>query len=79
MTLEQAKKGLTPALALEEQGHEEHEINTEREVEAIHGFRESQLEKTEARRLRRRSAHVGHGDRSRQVHRMLGLRHRVLR
>jgi molybdopterin-containing oxidoreductase family iron-sulfur binding subunit len=45
MTLEQAKKGLTPALALEEQGHEEHEINTEREVEAIHGFRESQLEK----------------------------------
>ncbi len=45
MTLEQARKGLTPALALEEEGHEEHEINTEREVEAIHGFRESQLEK----------------------------------
>jgi molybdopterin-containing oxidoreductase family iron-sulfur binding subunit len=53
MTLEQAKKGLTPALALEEQGHEEHEINTEREVEAIHGFRESQLEK------RKHGAYVG--------------------
>jgi anaerobic selenocysteine-containing dehydrogenase/Fe-S-cluster-containing dehydrogenase component len=53
MTLEQAKKGLTPALALEEQGHEEHEVNTEREVEAIHGFRESQLEK------RKHGAYVG--------------------
>ncbi|MFN8650636.1 MAG: molybdopterin-dependent oxidoreductase [Gemmatimonadales bacterium] len=45
MTLEQAKKGLTPALAAKEEGHEEHEVNTEREVEAIKGFRESQLEK----------------------------------
>ncbi|HWA57405.1 MAG TPA: molybdopterin-dependent oxidoreductase [Gemmatimonadales bacterium] len=45
MTLDQAKKGLTPALAAKEEGHEEHEVNTEREVEAIKGFRESQLEK----------------------------------
>ena len=45
MTLDQAKKGLTPALAAREEGHEEHEVNTDREVEAIKGFRESQLEK----------------------------------
>jgi len=45
MTLEQARRGLTPALAGKEEGHEEHEVNTEGEVEAIKGFRESQLEK----------------------------------
>jgi molybdopterin-containing oxidoreductase family iron-sulfur binding subunit len=45
MTLEQARKGLTPALAAQEEGHEEHEVNTEREVEAIRGFRESVVEK----------------------------------
>jgi molybdopterin-containing oxidoreductase family iron-sulfur binding subunit len=45
MTLDQARKGLTPALAAKEEGHEEHEVNTEREVEAIKGFRESVLEK----------------------------------
>ncbi len=44
MTLDQARKGLTPALAAKEEGHEEHEVNTEREVEAIKGFRERQLE-----------------------------------
>ncbi len=45
MTLDQAKKGLTPALAAREEGHEEHEVNTDREVQAIEGFRESQLQK----------------------------------
>jgi molybdopterin-containing oxidoreductase family iron-sulfur binding subunit len=45
MTLDQAKRGMTPALAEAEHGHPEHEINTEREVEAIKGFRESQLQK----------------------------------
>lgn len=45
MTLTQAKQGMTPALAAKAEGHEEHEINTEREVEAIKGFRESVLEK----------------------------------
>jgi molybdopterin-containing oxidoreductase family iron-sulfur binding subunit len=45
MTLEQARRGLTPPLARTEEGHPEHEVNTEAEVEAIQGFRESQLEK----------------------------------
>jgi molybdopterin-containing oxidoreductase family iron-sulfur binding subunit len=44
MTLAQAKQGMTPALARKAEGHEEHEINTEREVQAIGGFRESQLQ-----------------------------------
>ncbi len=45
MTLAQAKERLTPALAAQAEGHEEHEVNTEREVEAIKGFRDSQLSK----------------------------------
>jgi molybdopterin-containing oxidoreductase family iron-sulfur binding subunit len=45
MTFEQARKGLTPSLAAAEHGHEEHEINTPREVDAIEGFRNSQVEK----------------------------------
>lgn len=45
MTFAQAKQGMTPALAARAEGHEEHEVNTEREVEAIGGFRASQLEK----------------------------------
>ncbi len=45
MTFAQAKQGMTPSLAAKAEGHEEHEINTEREVEAIGGFRASQLEK----------------------------------
>jgi molybdopterin-containing oxidoreductase family iron-sulfur binding subunit len=43
MTLAQAKQGLTPALAARAEGHAEHEVNTELEVPAIEGFRESQL------------------------------------
>ncbi|MEZ4587925.1 MAG: 4Fe-4S dicluster domain-containing protein [Gemmatimonadales bacterium] len=39
-----AARGLTIRQAYEEAGHEAHEINTEREVEAIEGFREEQLE-----------------------------------
>ena len=42
MTLEEARKGMTPALAEAAAGHPEHEVNTEREVEAIHGWREGQ-------------------------------------
>jgi molybdopterin-containing oxidoreductase family iron-sulfur binding subunit len=45
MTLTQAQQGMTPALARKAEGHEEHEVNTEREVEGIAGFRESQLQK----------------------------------
>ncbi len=45
MTFAQARQGMTPALAARAEGHEEHEVNTEREVEAIGGFRASQLEK----------------------------------
>jgi molybdopterin-containing oxidoreductase family iron-sulfur binding subunit len=45
MTLDEAKKGMTPALAAAAQGEKEAEVNTEREVEAIKGFRASQLEK----------------------------------
>jgi len=44
MTFSQAKQGMTPALAAKAEGHGEHEVNTEREVEAIAGFRASQLE-----------------------------------
>ena len=45
LTLDQARKGLTPALAREAEGHPEHEVNTESEVEAIQGFHERQVEK----------------------------------
>jgi anaerobic selenocysteine-containing dehydrogenase/Fe-S-cluster-containing dehydrogenase component len=45
MTLEQARQGLTPALAEKAEGHAEHEVNPENEVEGIQGFRASQLEK----------------------------------
>ena len=45
LTLDQAKRGLTPLEALAEEGHGEHEVNTEREVEAIKGFDEAQREK----------------------------------
>ena len=42
-----AAKGLTVKQAYEELGKGEHEINTEREVEAIEGFRAGQLEERE--------------------------------
>ena len=46
MTLDQAQaRNDSRAGAEAEHGHAEHEINTEREVEAIKGFRESQLNK----------------------------------
>ncbi len=45
MPLAAAVKGLTVKQAYEAAGHPSHEINTELEVEAIEGFRESQLEK----------------------------------
>lgn len=45
MTLEQAKQGMTPALAAKAEGHEEHEVNTEKEVEAIKGWHDSVVEK----------------------------------
>ena len=47
MTLDQARKGLTPSLAAAEQGeHAEGEVNTEREVQALDGWREAQHQKT---------------------------------
>ena len=45
MTFEQARQGMTPALAAAAEGHAAHEVNTEREVEAIRGFDEAQREK----------------------------------
>jgi len=45
LTLDQARKGVTPGLAREAEGHPAHEVNTEREVEAIKGFHERQVEK----------------------------------
>jgi anaerobic selenocysteine-containing dehydrogenase/Fe-S-cluster-containing dehydrogenase component len=45
LTLDQARRGLTPLEALAEEGHGHHEVNTEREVEAIKGFDESQRQK----------------------------------
>jgi Fe-S-cluster-containing dehydrogenase component len=47
MTLDQARKGMSPALAAAEQGgHPEEEVNTEGEVKALEGFREAQHQKT---------------------------------
>ena len=61
-------------------GHGEHEVNTEREVEALKGWREQQLETTAARRLRRASIpQWGMAIDLAQVHRLPGLRHRLLR
>lgn len=45
MTFEQARQGMTPSLARAAEGHEEHEVNTEKEVEAIEGWDEAQREK----------------------------------
>jgi molybdopterin-containing oxidoreductase family iron-sulfur binding subunit len=45
MPLTLAAKGLTVEQAYRAEGHQEHEINTERELEAIAGFRESQVAK----------------------------------
>ena len=44
MPVEAAVKGLTLREYYEQEGHAHHEVNTEREQEAIDGFRESQLE-----------------------------------
>jgi anaerobic selenocysteine-containing dehydrogenase/Fe-S-cluster-containing dehydrogenase component len=44
MPVEAAVQGLTLRQYYEQHGHGAHEINTERELEAIEGFRESQLE-----------------------------------
>ena len=46
MPLEAAKKGLTVEEAYLEEGHGKHEINTERELEALHGWSEAQHEPT---------------------------------
>jgi anaerobic selenocysteine-containing dehydrogenase/Fe-S-cluster-containing dehydrogenase component len=45
MPLPLARQGLTVEEAYRAEGHEPHEINTERELEAIAGFRESQVAK----------------------------------
>jgi molybdopterin-containing oxidoreductase family iron-sulfur binding subunit len=46
MTLVQAKKGMTPSLAMAEtEGHPEEEVNTQREHAALRGFRSAQDEK----------------------------------
>ncbi|HTS86936.1 MAG TPA: molybdopterin-dependent oxidoreductase [Gemmatimonadales bacterium] len=45
MTLAEARKGMTPALAAKAPGKEEPEVNTPSEVTAIAGFRQSVLEK----------------------------------
>jgi anaerobic selenocysteine-containing dehydrogenase/Fe-S-cluster-containing dehydrogenase component len=42
ISLEAAKKGLTVEQALLEEGHGKHEVNTERELEAIQGWSEAQ-------------------------------------
>src|SRR5918994_4532134 len=47
ITLEAAKKGLTVAQAYLEEGHGKHEVNTERELEALRGWSEAQQRATE--------------------------------
>ena len=72
------QKGLTVEQAYREEGHAKHELNTERELEAIHGWAEEQNQATKYGDYARRPSPMGHGDRPRQVHRVLGLRHGVL-
>jgi molybdopterin-containing oxidoreductase family iron-sulfur binding subunit len=47
MPLALARRGLTVKEAYAAEGHPEHEINTEREVEAIEGWRDKQVEMTQ--------------------------------
>ena len=47
MSLEAAKKGLTVAQAYLEEGHGKHEVNTERELEALRGWSEAQRRASE--------------------------------
>jgi molybdopterin-containing oxidoreductase family iron-sulfur binding subunit len=47
MPLAAARKGLTVKEAYFEEGHEEHEVNTEREVEALKGWGEAQHQATQ--------------------------------
>ena len=47
ISLAAAKKGLTVEQAYLEEGHGKHEINTERELEALHGWSEAQQRATE--------------------------------
>jgi anaerobic selenocysteine-containing dehydrogenase/Fe-S-cluster-containing dehydrogenase component len=47
ISLEAAKRGLTVAQAYLEEGHGKHEVNTERELEAIRGWSEAQQRATE--------------------------------
>ncbi|MGH7580588.1 MAG: molybdopterin-dependent oxidoreductase [Gemmatimonadales bacterium] len=47
VSLEAAKRGLTVEQAAEAEGHGKHEINTELELEAIHGWSEAQQRATE--------------------------------
>ena len=65
MPLAAARKGLTPEEAHhEEAGSAAHEINTERELEAIAGFAAAQkVSRHEVGELRRRAPAVGHVDR----------------
>ena len=60
-------------------GTRKHEVNTERELEAIHGWARGAAAGHRARRLRQRAPAVGHVDRPGQVHRLLRLRDRLLR
>ena len=45
MPLDHAQKGWTVEESLKQEGHERHEVNTEREHVALEGFREKQVEK----------------------------------
>ena len=79
MPLAAAKQGLTIKEAYLEEGHGEHEVNTEREVEALKGWRERQLQETRHGDYTRRPAAVGHGDRPGAVHRLPACVDGVLR
>ena len=71
MPLEAARKGLTLKQAYLEEGHEAHEVNPEREVEAIEGLERRAVRGHPEGQLRRRAPPVGHGDRPGALHRLL--------
>ena len=77
--LEAARKGLTVEQAYLAEGRGEHEVNTERELEALKGWSETQEQATQHGDYAADHSPLGHGDRPGQVHRLSGLRHRLLR
>ena len=74
-----AKKGLTLEEAYSRRAPREHDVNTPLEVAALKGWSEAQCTRPPSRRLRQRPPAVGHVDRPVALHRLSGVRDRLLR